>query len=276
MKQNIIFSLLASIFLLSACSSPTDPGEKSDSRSSSTDEIKRDTNDSFIVELDSEVSRNNQDCEYDKNSNTLNCGEKKYKTIKIGTQIWMAENLNYGVMAATSLTNKVDQVGNHKFCYNNLDENCDEHGGLYQWHTAMGFPVECSYTELCENMIEEKHHQGVCPNGWHIPKAEEWHELLPFFNPSKVISYQKTNTVDFSTLLESGSNDYGFSLKMSGQIHGGGGSFSLGKNSYFRQIEEVDMEISLLRNFDLSRETISESDASYTKQIGISIRCIKD
>ncbi|MGK0317568.1 MAG: hypothetical protein ACI86M_003812 [Saprospiraceae bacterium] len=91
---------------------------------------------------------------------------KSYKTVTIGTQTWMAENLNFGTMinSTTSTDNQTDNDIIEKYCYSNDGANCTTYGGLYQWDEMMQY-------------VTTEGTQGVCPTGWHLPTDTEWKTL---------------------------------------------------------------------------------------------------
>jgi uncharacterized protein (TIGR02145 family) len=93
-----------------------------------------------------------------------------YKTAQIGDQVWMAENLNYRA--------GVNESDSTSWCYDNDPANCAIYGRLYDWATMMGFDASCNnaFVSDCGASIGSPH-QGICPDGWHIPTNAEWESL---------------------------------------------------------------------------------------------------
>ena len=103
---------------------------------------------------------------------------KIYKTVMIGDQVWMAENLNY----ADSV--KTPSLKGKSWCYNNVAANCDVAGRLYTWAAAIDSvklandadnPQDCGVDKVCTLPAKV---QGICPPGWHLPLYEEWQTLF--------------------------------------------------------------------------------------------------
>jgi len=114
---------------------------------------------------------------------------KKYKTVTIGSQVWMAENLAYNAK-------------NSK-CFNNEPANCNKYGRLYSWETVSG-------------------NQNICPNGWRLPNNDEWNALVSYAggeNSAGTKLKAKSGWKDFEKNSGNGTDNYGF-----GALPGGHGS----------------------------------------------------
>jgi uncharacterized protein (TIGR02145 family) len=108
-----------------------------------------------------------------------------YKTVKIGDQTWMAENLNYDVPGSKCYGEggiiKMDEDYNVTIITlsdGEIQFNCNTYGRLYDWATAMALPSDCN-SSSCASQVSAKH-RGICPSGWHIPSNEEWDALYRY------------------------------------------------------------------------------------------------
>lgn len=98
-----------------------------------------------------------------------------YATVKIGEQTWMAENLAYA-----DETKNPNLAGGH-WCQPDAD-SCAIYGQLYNFMSMMDFDKdEMMDSELIKDSLFGKNwtnpHQGICPNGWHVPTIAEWMTL---------------------------------------------------------------------------------------------------
>ena len=105
---------------------------------------------------------------------------KSYKTVVIGTQTWMAENL--AVAVNESVNGSFTRTVNYSRCYEEVKANCDKYGKLYDWATAMALGSACNvssgHCDYDHPRIDK--YQGLCPSGWHIPNVLDWNKLLHY------------------------------------------------------------------------------------------------
>jgi len=157
---------------------------------------------------------------------------KPYKFETIGTQTWMAENLNYNASGSK--------------CYNNDPANCTTYGRHYDWSTAMDLESSCNNRSDCSQYVIAKH-RGICPTGWHIPSDAEWTILALFAGGTGTYGHtdgtagNKLKANSNLWLTNTGTDDFGFSaLPVESNDFGYSGSWwsanENGSNAYFRRI----------------------------------------
>jgi uncharacterized protein (TIGR02145 family) len=128
---------------------------------------------------------------------------QEYPTVQIGSQCWMAKNLNYGTRINQN-TNMADNGIVEKYCYDDDENNCDVYGAHYSWKEMMNYSVLESY-------------KGICPEGWHIPSDAEWCTLEQSVDPTISCDAIFWRGVDGGTKLKSGGSS-GFEALMAGQV----------------------------------------------------------
>ena len=136
----------------------------------------------------------------------------QYKWIRIGDQVWMAENLAYlpwvSPPSSESYTESHYYVNGYN--YNKVNEakatiNYEKFGVLYNWPAAMNMANS--------EMVNNGNSQGVCPSGWHLPGSDEWNKLEDFLGGS-ILAGGKMKEWDYNSIWkmpnEGASNTSGF------------------------------------------------------------------
>ena len=184
---------------------------------------------------------------------------KTYKKVTIGTQVWMAENLNYDVPDNTS-----------DVCYNNNESNCTQYGRLYNWSTAMG--IDAKYNSTYWGEGDEKH-QGVCPVGWHVPSDAEWTALTDFVGGALTAGTKLKSTSRWYN-NGNGTDQYGFSALPSGDEYSGGHFFNTGHYGNWWSATEYNADYAWFRHMYYNYEYVGRSHDR--KTYSFSVRCVAD
>ena len=174
---------------------------------------------------------------------------KTYRTVKIGNQTWMAENLNYKTGSSV--------------CYDNEESNCQKYGRLYYWDDAM----------------------KACPAGWHLPSDAEWTALTDFAGGEKAAGTKLKSKTGWSALKSktgwpagkgytAATDDYGFSA-----LPGGFGTFDgkfnrAGDIGYWWSATEDDAGYVWDRSMYYNYEYVYR--INYDKTYLFSLRCLQD
>jgi uncharacterized protein (TIGR02145 family) len=177
-----------------------------------------------------------------------------YKVVKIGTQWWMAQNLNY----------KVDS----SWCYNDTASYCETYGRLYQWAAAMDAAVVYDSTLLNASLPRK----GVCPSGWHVPSDGEWTELTDTILSSPVPGQMLKGAGGWSE--NSGIDAYGFSAQPNGRRYASGDFENLGDYGFWWSSTEDFASTAWLRIMYHQYSYVGYY--SYTKMYGFAIRCLEN
>jgi len=135
-------------------------------------------------------------------STCLEYGGQLYKTVKIGNQIWMAENLNYKTEGSN--------------CYGEDSCNGEKYGRLYNWETAM----------------------NVCPRGWHLPSNKDWETLASYAGSFLTLGTMLKANNGWQS-CGNGTDNHGFSAMPGGYGFSDGSFGHVGSYGYWWSSTEV-------------------------------------
>ena len=189
---------------------------------------------------------------------------QSYKTVKIGSQTWMAENLNY------------EYKVNKKVFGNYENSKHPEYGRYYTWAAAMDsaavFTADgkgCGYGKSCSPAVEI---QGVCPDGWHLPTKDEFVSLW------RAVGGQSTAGINlkFRKGWENdgdGTNRYGFSALPAGGYYKQT-FLNVGENAAYWSATSYDNKEAYF--MDLHSSSDDANWNNHTKEEAYSVRCLKN
>jgi uncharacterized protein (TIGR02145 family) len=192
-----------------------------------------------------------------------------YKTIVIGTQEWMAENLNTSVYRnGDAIPTNLDDAtwaattsGAWAY-YNNDASYACPYGKLYNWFT-------------CADA------RGLCPVGWHVPSDAEWTVLTDFLGGESVAGgkMKSTGTIEATTGLwvfpnSGATNSSGFSGLSGGDRYSDGGYFYKGEYGFWWSDSELNTNSAWRRDLNYNYGDVPRNPDF--KNIGFSVRCLRD
>lgn len=203
-------------------------------------------------------------------------GGKNYYTVILGMQCWMMANLDIGKAISPSLDQSNDGVI-EKYCYNDNPLNCGIYGGLYQWNELMNYNAGSN--------TNPSGVQGICPTGWHIPSKTEYNQMLTYLDPTVILSTGYTGVDAGGKIKEAGTshwawpnigatNSSNFSALPGGWVTGSNTSLDMAYEGYFWTSAEFSIYASWV--VGISYNSSQVNSISSMKELGYSIRCIKD
>ncbi|MBR2058040.1 MAG: fibrobacter succinogenes major paralogous domain-containing protein [Fibrobacter sp.] len=195
---------------------------------------------------------------------------KTYRTVVIGSQAWMAQNLNYETTGS--------------MCYGNLEENCAMYGRLYTWPAAMDSAGTwstngkgCGYGSACSVAFAGSATlvRGVCPEGWHLPTQTEWETLFTAVGGQSTAG-QKLKAASGWTAYSGIINEdaFGFSAlpagdDLLGYYHGEGNKAHFWSSTEYNSRDAYYMRLYCGNDYAY----LEDHDSKHN---GFSVRCLKD
>jgi len=199
-----------------------------------------------------------------------------YQTVKIGNQIWMAENLKYLPSVVGPDTSSITTPYYYVYGYDGTNvtdakasANYSTYGVLYNWPAAMNGAVSST--------TNPSGVQGACPAGWHLPSEAERIELTDYLGGTGVAGgkLKETGTANWTNPNTGATNEAGFAALPGGHFYYYDGAF--------RKIREQGYWWSATQDYELFAWSFNMTyNYKYviiwgsSKASGLSVRCVKD
>ncbi len=165
---------------------------------------------------------------------------KKYKIVKIGSQIWFAENLAF------------EPDSGKYWVYDNNEKYITQYGFLYYYKTAI----------------------KSCPPGWHLPSLAEWEILIDYFGGKSVAGIKMKSKSGWNCHHSPVINDMGFNILPGGNRAIGGSFYHLGDDALLWSCTLYNGERAWKIRINCEVDSVGFQDSSHLT--GLGVRCIKD
>lgn len=210
--------------------------------------------------------------------------QNNYKVVKIGDQIWMAENLKYlPKVDAVDNGSEDAAAGKYYYVYDYVPSGASEteqinnaattlnyqtYGVMYNWNAAMNGSASSNNNPSGV--------QGVCPSGWHLPSNAEWIELSSFLGGESVAGgkLKELGTIHWNNPNNGFANLYGFNALPGGTRYDDGTFSSIGDNGEWWCSTKYDAVFTWFA--DLRYNETGLNKYYNLIHLGLSVRCIRD
>jgi uncharacterized protein (TIGR02145 family) len=208
-----------------------------------------------------------------------------YNTVLIGAQCWTKENLRVrrynkgrsipfdaiGGSGGSSSTWSNLTIGAHTIYANDsttTPSNRTKYGYLYNWYAAKGIYTTGTMTSTDT--------LNICPEGWHVPTDADWTTLTSELGGESVAGgkMKSVGTFYWSSQSAGTDNSSGFSALPGGYRIKDGSFNNLSNSAVFWRATEVNANNAWSSRLEHNSDDVSR--ISYEKQLGASIRCLKD
>lgn len=187
-----------------------------------------------------------------------------YHAVKIGSQVWMVENLKVThYRNGDPIPNVIEDTAWHNlttgaYCNYNHDTNYSKtYGRLYNWYTVMDV-------------------RNIAPAGWHIATDKEWFTLTDYLGGviAAGSKLQESGSTHWKGTFTSATNASGFTALPAGYRHPAGTFLAVTFNCSFWSTTEFDKDAAYGRYLGNADGSVGKYNQN--KKNGISVRCLRD
>jgi len=211
-----------------------------------------------------------------------------YNTIRIGDQIWIAENLKVThssngtaipLVESTSSWDALTETDKAYCWYNNSSSNGNTYGALYTWAAAMNGSESSD--------AKPSGVQGVCPSDWHLPSDAEWKQLEMYLGMSQAEAnlegyrgtdeggkMKETGTTHWNSPNTGATNESGFTALPAGRRTNNGNFVNFTLHTELWTTSQNSSNDAWHHSLGYDHEQVYRGD--HYKNVGLSVRCVKN